>query len=80
MLTSIFWIEVLIATVVFGVMLYSVATFPIARNAMTVRRRRNVLVELVWTLIPIAIVVAATWPAVRMMQSPDVVIVAASDS
>jgi cytochrome c oxidase subunit 2 len=78
MYATIFWVSVVIAIAVFGVMIYSVATFPAAPHAGPVKYRRNLLVEIVWALIPIAIMVSAAWPAAKMIHAQDLKIAAAA--
>jgi heme/copper-type cytochrome/quinol oxidase subunit 2 len=59
---SLLWICALAAAMVFVALVYSTATFRPASNASDLRGR-NVLREVVWTAVPILIVVAAALPA-----------------
>ena len=68
--SAILWACAAIAAAVFGVMLYSVATFRGAISVSVAGRRRSPLVELIWALIPIAIVVIAIMPIVEVLSSP----------
>lgn len=66
---TIFWVCASIALVVFGVMIYSVATFRGSHGASETRVtfRHNTLVEILWALIPIVILVSAALPAIKML-------------
>jgi cytochrome c oxidase subunit 2 len=66
---AILWMCAAIAAAVFGVMLYSVATFRGAMSVSIAGRRRSPLVELMWALIPIAIVVVAVVPIVESLSA-----------
>jgi len=66
-MTSVLVLCALITLAVFGVMLYSVATFR-AASPLPRAGHRNIALELVWALIPIAIFVAAATPAVRALM------------
>lgn len=64
----ILWACVAITAVVFGVMIYSIATFPKAhanptRAAATFRH--SALVEVLWAIVPIVILVGMATPAVK---------------
>ena len=68
----IFWICAALAAAIFGVLLWSVATF----KSDTPRRDRGAaaylhsrLVEVLWALIPIAIFIGAALPVQRMLAS-----------
>ena len=65
MLTTIFWACVAISVVVFGVMLYSVATF--RRTGDRAILDRHATAEVLWASVPIAILVLAAVPAVRLV-------------
>lgn len=58
-----------IAAAVFGVMLYSVATFRGAISVSVAGRRRSPFVELIWALIPIGIVILAIMPVVEFLSA-----------
>jgi heme/copper-type cytochrome/quinol oxidase subunit 2 len=53
-----------IAVVVFGQLLYSVATFRRQRIA-PLHVRHGITAELLWALIPIAIIIVTAWPAAK---------------
>ena len=55
----IFWVCVAIGVVVFGVMIYSLVTFRKSKGAVPdVKMVHNTKVEIIWTVIPVAILVA----------------------
>jgi cytochrome c oxidase subunit 2 len=59
----IFWICVVIAIVVFGVMLYSVIYHRKSRGAKAHNFHENVYVEIAWTVIPMVILIGMAVPA-----------------
>jgi cytochrome c oxidase subunit II len=64
----IFWVCVAIAVVVFGVMIYSIATFRKAKGAVPdVTLVHNTKVEIVWTIVPVIILIAMAVPAARVL-------------
>jgi len=64
----IFWICVAIGIVVFGIMLYSIATFRKSKGAIPdTKMVHNTKVEIVWTVIPVLILVAMAVPAARTL-------------
>jgi cytochrome c oxidase subunit 2 len=64
----IFWVCVVIAVLVFGVMVYSLVKFRKSKGAVAdVTLVHNTQVELVWTVIPVAILVAMAVPAARTL-------------
>jgi len=62
---AVLWICAAIALAVFGVMLYSVATFEHKTEGSTSREAHNVTIEILWFSIPILIFVSALLPALR---------------
>ena len=62
---AILWGCAAIAVVVVSLMLYSIASFPLRNNAGTAASRAHKPVELVWALIPVAILMGAATPAVQ---------------
>jgi cytochrome c oxidase subunit II len=59
-----FWLCVAIAVVVFGVMAYSIFTFRKSRGAVAdTSLVHSTTVEIIWTIVPIAILVATAVPA-----------------
>ena len=66
----ILWLCAIAALAVFGMMIYSIAVFRGPRDAEP-GGRRNKLAEVMWALIPIAIVCIAALPAVQSINAPD---------
>jgi cytochrome c oxidase subunit 2 len=70
----VFWICAALAAAIFGVMLWSVATFKDDRSrkrsdAVAASYLHSRLVEVLWALIPIAIFLSAALPAQRMLTA-----------
>ncbi len=63
----ILWICVAIAVAVFSVMIYSIATFRKSKGAVSASFSHNTTAEVVWTLIPVMILVAMAIPAARTL-------------
>jgi len=64
----IFWISVAIAVVVFGAMLYSIVNFRKSRGAVAdVGMTHSTKAEIVWTVIPIGILVGMAIPAAETL-------------
>ncbi|HEY2808749.1 MAG TPA: cytochrome c oxidase subunit II [Steroidobacteraceae bacterium] len=64
----IFWVCVVIAVLVFGVMVYSLVKFRRSKGAIPdVTMVHNTKVELVWTAVPVVILVAMAVPAARTL-------------
>ena len=59
----IFWICVAIAVAVFGMMIYSIVTFRHSKGAVPANFDHSTKVEVIWTIIPIAILVGMAVPA-----------------
>jgi cytochrome c oxidase subunit 2 len=65
---KIFWICVVIAVVVFGVMIYSLVKFRKSQGAIAdVTQVHNTKVEIVWTIVPVLILVAMAVPAAKTL-------------
>jgi cytochrome c oxidase subunit II len=65
---EIFWICVAIAVVVFGAMLWSIATYRKSKGAVAdVTLVHNTKVEVIWTIVPVIILVAMAVPAARTL-------------
>ncbi len=60
---TIFWICVAIGIVVFGVMFYSIIKHRKSKGAVAAKFHESTVVEIVWTIIPVIILVAMAWPA-----------------
>jgi cytochrome c oxidase subunit 2 len=63
----IFWICVLIAVVVFGAMIYSIVKFRHSQGAVPASFNHSTKVEVIWTVIPIAILVGMAIPAAETL-------------
>jgi cytochrome c oxidase subunit II len=59
----IFWICVIIAVVVFGAMIYSIVKFRHSQGAVAASFDHSTKAEIIWTIIPIAILVGMAIPA-----------------
>jgi len=69
--TLVLWICVAIAVVVFGVMIYSIATFRKSKGAVPATFDHNTTAEIVWTVIPVLILVGMAIPAARTLVKID---------
>lgn len=67
----ILWICVAIAVAVFGVMIYSIATFRRSKGAVPATFDHSTKAEIVWTVIPVAILVFMAVPAARTLVKID---------
>lgn len=63
----ILWVCVVIAVAVFGVMIYSIATFRKSKGAVPATFDHSTTAEVVWTVIPVVILVAMAIPAARTL-------------
>jgi len=63
----VFWICVLIAVAVFGVMIYSMVKFRRSKGAVSADFDHNTKAEIIWTTIPILILVAMAIPAAETL-------------
>jgi cytochrome c oxidase subunit 2 len=63
----IFWICVLIAIAVFGMMIYSLVKFRHSQGAVAANFDHSTKAEIVWTIIPIAILVGMAVPAAETL-------------
>jgi cytochrome c oxidase subunit 2 len=65
---EIFWICVIIAVIVFGAMIYSIIAFRKSKGAVAdVTLVHNTTVELIWTAVPVAILVFMAVPAAKTL-------------
>ena len=69
MTAAVLWICAAITLGVFGVMLYSVATFEHKTEGSTSREAHRVTIEILWFSIPILIFVSALLPALGPLFS-----------
>lgn len=65
---TIFWICVAIAVVVFGVMFYSLYAYRKSKGAKAAHFHENTLVEIIWTAIPVVILVLMAVPATATLK------------
>jgi heme/copper-type cytochrome/quinol oxidase subunit 2 len=72
MLAAALWMCILLACAVFAVMLYSVVVY---RGSQAWVRRHAVIVEVLWTAVPIAIIVTAAMPTLRQVMLPESAVV-----
>jgi cytochrome c oxidase subunit 2 len=63
----ILWVCVAIAVAVFAVMIYSVATFRHSKGATPANFDHSTLAEVIWTIIPVLILVFMAIPAARTL-------------
>ncbi|MFB9884801.1 cytochrome c oxidase subunit II [Balneatrix alpica] len=72
---TIFWICVAIAVIVFGVMFWSILHHRKSRGAIPAQFHESTLVEIIWTLIPLLILIAMAVPAtatlIKMYDASD---------
>lgn len=64
---TIFWVCVGIAILVFGVMIWSMIFHRKSKGAVASNFHESTAVELMWTLIPLAILIAIAFPATRVL-------------
>jgi cytochrome c oxidase subunit 2 len=67
----ILWVCVAIAVAVFGVMIYSIATFRKSKGAVPATFDHSTTAEIVWTVIPVLILVFMAVPAARTLVRID---------
>jgi cytochrome c oxidase subunit 2 len=65
------WVCVAIAVAVFSVMIYSIATFRKSKGAVPASFDHNTKAEVIWTVIPVIILVALAIPAARTLVKID---------
>ena len=64
---TIFWVCVGIAVIVFGVMIYSMIYHRKSKGAVAANFHESTTVELIWTLVPLAILIAIAVPATKVL-------------
>jgi cytochrome c oxidase subunit 2 len=67
----ILWICVAIAVAVFAVMIYSIATFRKSKGAVPATFDHNTKAEIIWTVIPVLILVGMAVPAAKTLVKID---------
>lgn len=66
---GVMYVCVVIFVVVFGAMFWSVFKHRRSKGAKAAQFHENTLVEIIWTLIPLVVLVAMAWPATKTMLS-----------
>jgi cytochrome c oxidase subunit 2 len=69
--TLVLWICVAIAVAVFGVMIYSIATFRKSKGAVPATFDHSTTAEVIWTIIPVLILVGMAIPSARTLVHID---------
>lgn len=64
---TIFWICVAIGVVVFGVMFYSMFKHRKSKGAVASQFHESTAVEVIWTIVPVIILVVMAWPATKTL-------------
>jgi len=64
---TIFWICVVVGVIVFSVMFYAILYHRKSRGVEVAHFHESTLVEIIWTLIPFAILIGMAIPATRML-------------
>jgi len=64
---TIFWICVVIGIVVFGVMFYSIFKHRKSKGAVASQFHESTAVEVIWTIVPVLILIAMAWPATKTL-------------
>jgi cytochrome c oxidase subunit II len=67
----ILWVCVAIAVAVFSVMIYSIATFRKSKGAVSATFDHSTTAEIVWTIIPVIILIAMAIPAAKTLVRID---------
>lgn len=64
---GILWVCVVIFFLVFGVMFWSIFKHRRSRGAKAAQFHENTTIEIIWTVVPLVVLVAMAWPATRTM-------------
>ena len=64
---GILWVCVAIFFIVFGAMFWSVFKHRRSQGAKAAQFHENTTIEIIWTVIPLVVLVAMAWPATRTM-------------
>ncbi len=64
---GILWVCVVIFFIVFGVMFWSIYAHRRSKGAKAAQFHENTTVEIIWTVVPLVVLVAMAWPATRTM-------------
>lgn len=69
------WICVVIGVVVFGAMFYAMFKFRKSKGAVAAQFSHNTTAEIIWTVVPVVILIALAWPAaanlIKMYDTRD---------
>ncbi|MCG8612495.1 MAG: cytochrome c oxidase subunit II, partial [Pseudomonadales bacterium] len=65
---TIFWICVAIGVVVFGVMFYAMFKYRKSKGAVPAQFHESTTVEIIWTIIPVVILIAMAIPATGTLK------------
>lgn len=68
---TILWICVAIGVLVFGAMAYAMFAFRKSKGAVAATWSHNTTAEIIWTVVPVLILVAMAWPATRVLFEMD---------
>jgi cytochrome c oxidase subunit 2 len=69
MYLNIIWLCAALALAICAILVYSVATFRTTQGSAPAAYRRSAAAEVLWALIPVAILVCAAAPAVRTLAN-----------
>jgi len=67
----ILWICVAIGVLVFGAMGYAMFAFRHSKGAVAATWSHNTTAEVIWTVVPVLILIAMAWPATKVMFDVD---------
>ncbi len=62
-----FWVCVVIGVIVFGAMIWSMIFHRKSKGAVAARWSHNTRIEVIWTVLPIIILVSLAWPATNVL-------------
>lgn len=69
MYLNLIWLCALLAGAICATIVYSVATFRAPPGATAAARRRTAAIEVLWALIPVAILFSAAAPSIRIVAA-----------
>ena len=69
--TMVMWICVVIGTIVFGAMTYSIIKHRKSKGAVAAEFHENTTIEIVWTIIPFLILIGMAIPATRVLLAME---------
>ncbi len=68
---AVFWVCVGIGVVVYGAMAYAMLRFRKSKGAVASKFTHNTIIELIWTTVPVLILIALAYPATRIMLNEN---------